>query len=130
MKAILERKRLHIKEIDVSNMGKRDMNIKIVIAHMNGRNGELRAWRRLRASASIKLSVFQDKGATPIMGWVRNFHCYTFTDFRDGSLYGPEGMTSIASAYCSIIRGYISSKGKATKLDACMIGDKWYHELG
>jgi hypothetical protein len=21
---------------------------------------------------------------------VRNFHCYTFTDFRDGALFGPE----------------------------------------
>ncbi|KAI3622235.1 hypothetical protein WG66_016060 [Moniliophthora roreri] len=39
------------------------------------------------------------------MGWTRNLHAYTFTDFRDGSLYGPENATSVDVTY-AINSGY------------------------
>ncbi|ESK93456.1 hypothetical protein Moror_1737 [Moniliophthora roreri MCA 2997] len=38
------------------------------------------------------------------MGWTRNLHAYTFTDFRDGSLYGPENATSVDVTYAINVR--------------------------
>jgi hypothetical protein len=45
--------------------------------------------RRVRLSAGMKLSQFQDKVLNPVMGWERNLHGYYFTDYRDGALYAP-----------------------------------------
>lgn len=72
-------------------------------------NGDPRIWRRVRLSAGMKIGVFQDKVLSPILNWysfdvpilfthwrhcfvcrVRNLHCYTFTDLRDGAVFGPE----------------------------------------
>lgn len=44
--------------------------------------------RRIRCSAGTKLSVFQDKILSPVMGWERNLHSYLFVDMEDGAMFG------------------------------------------
>ncbi|EEB87928.1 hypothetical protein MPER_14510, partial [Moniliophthora perniciosa FA553] len=57
----------------------------------------------------------------------RNLHAYTFTDFRDGSLYGPENATSVDVAY-AINSGYkwLSDDEFGYMYD---LGDRWFHEI-
>jgi hypothetical protein len=69
------------------------------------------------------LNTFADKVIIPIMGWVRNFHGYVFTDRRDGSNFGPKGSDAI-DICCHLsrswyyymddkqVRSSISSNGK------------------
>jgi hypothetical protein len=116
--------RQQLKALDLRGLDKRDVLITIYIAwvlrdHLQvfdliaylfrairDKKGKPRIWRKIRLSAGIGLSTFQDKVLAPVMGWyvleyrcqiprfdnslrVRNLHSYTFTDFRDGSLFGP-----------------------------------------
>jgi hypothetical protein len=39
-------------------------------------------------------SVCQQGPACP-SGWMRHYHGYLFTDFRDGALFGPKGSQAI-----------------------------------
>jgi hypothetical protein len=41
------------------------------------------------------LNTSADKVIIPIMGWVRNFHGYVFTDRRDWSIFGPKSSDAI-----------------------------------
>jgi len=52
-------------------------------------------WRRFKVCGGVTLNVFQDKILSPIMGWVRHYHAYHFTDVRDGAEFGPEQSTAI-----------------------------------
>lgn len=36
------------------------------------------------------MGILADKVISPVMGWTRNYHAHTFTDFTDGSLFGPK----------------------------------------
>ena len=54
-----------------------------------------RIWRTVQVPAAIPLFTFADKVLTPVMGWVRNFHAYTFVDVRDGAHFGPVRMDSV-----------------------------------
>ena len=56
---------------------------------------EPRIWRRVQVPAAIPLFTLADKVLTPVMGWVRNFHAYTFVDVRDGAHFGPVRMDSV-----------------------------------
>jgi hypothetical protein len=37
----------------------------------------------------------QDKILNPVLGWMRHYHAYLFTDFEDGAQFGPEGSTAV-----------------------------------
>jgi hypothetical protein len=58
-----------------------------------------RIWRRISVSSGMTLSVFQDKVVCPLMGWLRNYHGYIFTDARDGSQFGPAEMNAADFAH-------------------------------
>jgi hypothetical protein len=51
-----------------------------------------RIWRRVSVCSGMSLSLFQDKVICPLMGWLRNYHAYIFTDARDGAQFGPDDM--------------------------------------
>lgn len=46
-------------------------------------------WRRLLVSANITLRALHDQVIGPAFGWRRGYHCYMFTDIRDGAIFGP-----------------------------------------
>ncbi|KDQ60453.1 hypothetical protein JAAARDRAFT_67997 [Jaapia argillacea MUCL 33604] len=96
---LIDRKAKQLSTVDLKGLDKRDVILRITMPWMNDAEGKPRVWRRFRVSAGIKLGVLQDKVIAPVMGWVRNFHCYTFTDFRDGSLFGPQNSRSIDSMH-------------------------------
>ncbi|KIJ62904.1 hypothetical protein HYDPIDRAFT_93487 [Hydnomerulius pinastri MD-312] len=77
---------------------------------------------------------------------VRNLHCYHFTDFRDGSLFGPEAIVEIWApgiqwSHFGLQVGYdympddkymlahLFSKVGDTIGYLYDFGDKWYHEI-
>ena len=47
-------------------------------------------FRDFKVSGSMALRTFADKVVIPVMGWQRSYHCYIFTDVKDGSTYGQE----------------------------------------
>jgi len=49
---------------------------------------EPKIFRKFKVSANVTLFSFSDKIVLPIMGWVRNYHGYVFTDQKDGSVFG------------------------------------------
>ena len=63
-----------------------------------------RIWRRVQVPAAIPLFTLADKVLTPVMGWVRNFHAYTFVDVRDGAHFGPVRMNAIDM--CHIVSSF------------------------
>ncbi|TFK54534.1 hypothetical protein OE88DRAFT_1206296 [Heliocybe sulcata] len=84
---ILEKK---LDKVKLRGMQERDVVLQISVNGIWDARREPRIWRTFRISAGVKLSIFQDKVICPIMGWLRNYHCYIFTDCRDGVLFGPE----------------------------------------
>lgn len=81
MDALKARERLS--KLDIADLNKQDIIIKDA-------NGDPRVWRRVCLSAGMKIGVFQDKVLSPVLNWVRNLHCCTFTDLRDDAVFGPE----------------------------------------
>ncbi|PPQ69769.1 hypothetical protein CVT24_002981 [Panaeolus cyanescens] len=141
MKVILDRKKKELKAHNFNGLDKCDVLCKITISAMNDRRGQPRVWRRFKVSAGISLNALQDKVVAPVMGWVRNLHCYTFTDFRDGSLYGPEqGSRSVDVAHKAQV-GYEYLPDERYKFAHLFskegdeigylydFGDKWYHVI-
>jgi len=136
---LMDRKRKKIDQTDLHGLDKQDVILHVKISGIT-KNGEPRIWRRFRVSAGMKLSVFQDKVLAPILGWVRNFHCYTFTDFRDGALFGPDEASSVDRVHvCQIGYDYLpddrfilanlfSKEGDQIGY-LYDFGDKWWHEL-
>ncbi|KAJ3301737.1 hypothetical protein HDU76_005653 [Blyttiomyces sp. JEL0837] len=52
-------------------------------------------WRLVKVASSIKLHIMHDKVLAPALGFVRHYHGYLITDFKDGALFGPEGSDAI-----------------------------------
>ena len=44
----------------------------------------------MRVPGDTKLSTLADCVLEPLMGWARNYHAHTFTDMKDGAVFGPE----------------------------------------
>ncbi|KAF9051930.1 MM3350-like domain-containing protein [Panaeolus papilionaceus] len=140
MKVILDRKKKELKSHDFHGLDKCDVLCKITISAMNDRRGQPRVWRRFKVSAGISLNALQDKVIAPVMGWVRNLHCYTFTDFRDGAIFGPEGSRAVDVAHKAQI-GYEYLPDERYKFAHLFskegdeigylydFGDKWYHTI-
>ncbi|KAF9565343.1 hypothetical protein CPC08DRAFT_759537 [Agrocybe pediades] len=140
MDVLLERKEKQLKNIDLKGLEKRDVLCRISLSGVRDKRGQPRIWRRFRVSAGITLSTFQDKAIAPIMGWVRNFHCYTFTDFRDGALFGPVDMQSVDFVHAAHV-GYDYLPDNKYKLAHLFgqegdqigylydFGDRWMHTI-
>ncbi|PPQ90817.1 hypothetical protein CVT25_012137 [Psilocybe cyanescens] len=104
------------------------INVIFCAAYTFHRNGEHRVWRLFKVSSGITLSAFQDKAIAPIMGWVRNFHSYTFTDFRDGALFGPEvGYKYLPDSKYKLAHIFGKEGDQIGYLYD--YGDKWYHRI-
>ncbi|KAL4257934.1 MUB1/samB family protein [Pleurotus pulmonarius] len=137
---LMERKKERLKRTNLGTLPKQDVIVKIYLAHLQDSTGQPRVWRRFRVSAGIKLSVLQDKAIAPIMGWVRNLHAYTLTDYRDGSVYGPEDSRAVDMAHVAQV-GYdflpddkymlahVFGKGGDKIGYLYDFGDKWDHTL-
>uniref|UniRef100_A0A8H7Y0B2 Plasmid pRiA4b Orf3-like domain-containing protein n=1 Tax=Psilocybe cubensis TaxID=181762 RepID=A0A8H7Y0B2_PSICU len=140
MDILLERKKKQLESLDLKGLDRCDVLCRIYLPGLIDRNGEHRVWRLFKVSAGISLSVFQDKVIAPVMGWVRNFHSYTLTDFRDGAMFGPEGSGSIDQVHIAQVGyKYLSDNmyklahlfGKAGDQIGYLYdyGDKWYHRI-
>ncbi|KAK7040216.1 hypothetical protein VNI00_010022 [Paramarasmius palmivorus] len=141
IKILVERKRQQLAKTDLGDLPKQDVILRIYMYALRNSRGEHRIWRRFRVSAGLKVGVFQDKVLCPVMGWARNMHSYTFTDFRDGSLFGPKGADS---PDCITYRNQVGCEWLPD--DEYMLahilppegktfgylydfGDRWYHDI-
>ncbi|KII85084.1 hypothetical protein PLICRDRAFT_331059 [Plicaturopsis crispa FD-325 SS-3] len=139
--ALKERKRKELAALDLEGRDKRDVIIRIYLVGVNDAQGNPRIWRRLRVSGGIKLSVIQDKVIAPVMGWVRNFHCYFFTQLSDGTMFGPKDSDAVDRFSWQNSIGYDwmpDDKYMLAQLYAKEgdqigylydFGDKWFHEI-
>ncbi|KAI0752967.1 hypothetical protein C8Q80DRAFT_487574 [Daedaleopsis nitida] len=95
--ALVARKVRQLEEDDLGDLRRRDYTLNISLPGLKDpRNNKVdRFWRRIRVSGGLPLGVFADKIITPLWGWVRNLHCHVFTDFKDGSLFGPKECNSV-----------------------------------
>ncbi|PPQ73856.1 hypothetical protein CVT24_012246 [Panaeolus cyanescens] len=140
MEVIIDRKKKELKKHDFNGLEKCDVICKIFLTGMLDKHGNPRIWRRFKVSAGISLQALQDKVVAPLMGWVRNLHCYTFTDFRDGALFGPEHSSSIDVAHKAQV-GYEYLPDDRYKFAHLFskegdevgylydFGDKWFHQI-
>ncbi|KAG2090405.1 MM3350-like domain-containing protein [Suillus discolor] len=129
-----------LSKLDLADLDKKDIVIKIHLKFLQDANGDPRIWRRVRLSAGMKIGVFQDKVLSPILNWVRNLHCYTFTDLRDGAVFGPEDANATDIMHINQV-GYVYlpddkymlahlfSKVGDTFAYLYDYGDKWHHEI-
>ncbi|KAF5366847.1 hypothetical protein D9758_006485 [Tetrapyrgos nigripes] len=140
VEVLVERKKKQLESLNLDNLPKRDVIITIRLHLLNDKTGAPRIYRRFRVSAGIRLNVFQDKIVAPIMGWTRNLHAYTFTDFRDGSLFGPEESRHIDMVYLDghgydylpdnkYMLAHLFSKEGDEIGYLYDFGDRWYHEM-
>ncbi|KAG2103793.1 MM3350-like domain-containing protein, partial [Suillus discolor] len=125
MDVLKDRKRDQLSKLDLADLDKKDM-------FLQDANGDPRIWRRI--------GVFQDKVLSPILNWVRNLHCYTFTDLRDGAVFGPEDANATDIMHINQV-GYVYlpddkymlahlfSKVGDTFAYLYDYGDKWHHEI-
>lgn len=141
MKVLIKRKAEKLKKMDVSALQDRDVTLKVFMPSIYKKGTrEPMIWRRFRCSSGLRLSAFQDKILAPIMGWVRNFHCHAFTDWRDGSMYGPENSHAIDRMHIAMtgfehvpdnrwtLAHLFSAEGDAFEY-LYDYGDHWYHEV-
>ncbi|KAH8834385.1 MM3350-like domain-containing protein [Flagelloscypha sp. PMI_526] len=143
VEALMEKKRKQIAAVDFEKLHKKDVILRIWLTGIRNFEGEHRIERRVRVSAGLKLGVFQDKILNPLFGWARNMHSYVFTDFRDGALFGPRGMSSIDSMSWKHAVGHdylpddeftladlIRPDGEGNVFGYLYdFGDKWFHEI-
>ncbi|KAF9018187.1 hypothetical protein BDZ89DRAFT_1074120 [Hymenopellis radicata] len=95
MKALLARRKRELKAANLGDLTRRDYVLKIYMPEILKEDGEPRIWRRFVVSGGMSFDVFQDKVLAPLMGWWRNFHGHIFTDYRDGTLFGPRNCQSV-----------------------------------
>ena len=63
-------------------------------------------FREVKVSGSMALRTFADKVILPAMGWERSYHCYYFTDVKDGSNYGRGTIMSGADGVFDALHGF------------------------
>merc|ERR1719341_307577 len=99
-----------------------------------------RIWRRVQVPAAIPLFTLADKVLTPVMGWVRNFHAYSFVDVRDGAHFGPVRMDSVDMVHVTthfyammddekVQLGQLARKKGEQLVWIYDIGDYWEHRI-
>ena len=99
-----------------------------------------RIWRRVQVPAAIPLFTLADKVLTPVMGWVRNFHAYSFVDVRDGAHFGPVRMDSVDMVHVTthfyammddekVQLGQLARKKGEQLVWVYDLGDYWEHRI-
>ncbi|ORY81834.1 MM3350-like domain-containing protein [Leucosporidium creatinivorum] len=143
VKILMERKRVKLakREAEVAALSRRDVVLQVTLPfHTHPRLAPIT--RRLRCSAGTKLSVFQDKILSPVMGWERNLHSYVFIEYEDGAMFGtPKNSSHIDNVHSQGVGDYahfedeqftiahlISKEGDAFQY-LYDFGDKFYHEI-
>ena len=90
--------------------------------------------------AAIPLFTLADKVLTPVMGWVRNFHAYSFVDVRDGAHFGPVRMDSVDMVHVTthfyammddekVQLGQLARKKGEQLVWVYDLGDYWEHRI-
>lgn len=103
-------------------------------------NTEPKVWRRFQCPSNIPLFSLADKILTPIMGWVRNFHAYTFVDINDGAHFGPSQMSTVDTVHikthfykfmddCDVQLGQLIRKMGDRLVWVYDLGDYWEHMI-
>ena len=103
-------------------------------------NTEPKVWRRFQCPSNIPLFSLADKILTPIMGWVRNFHAYTFVDLSDGAHFGPSQMQTMDTVHikthfyklmddCDVTLGQLINKTGDRLVWVYDLGDYWEHMI-
>ncbi|KIO34799.1 hypothetical protein M407DRAFT_210250 [Tulasnella calospora MUT 4182] len=75
-----------LEALDIAELERSDYILKITLTG----EGSVKVWRRVKISGGLSLAVLADKVITPLMGWTRNYHAHLWTDFKDGSVFGPK----------------------------------------
>jgi len=97
-------------------------------------------WRRFQCPAAVPLFTLADKILAPVMGWLRNYHAYTFVDRTDGAHFGP---TKLMTVDMMNVKGHIHKmmddsdvqvgqllKKKGDTLGwVYNLGDWWEHQI-
>ncbi|GJE93646.1 zf-MYND domain-containing protein [Phanerochaete sordida] len=89
---LMEKKKAAMKEVDISELSKRDYTLDIHVEYMPETK---KIERKIRVSGGLSLAVFSDKVMKPLFGLVRNLHAHIFQDFSDGSQFGPRDSNAI-----------------------------------
>ncbi|KAF7302904.1 MYND-type domain-containing protein [Mycena kentingensis (nom. inval.)] len=106
LNAVMARKKTELKQAELGDLTRRDYVLRIHMPYIKTPDGEDRIWRRFVVSGGMSLGVLHDKVVAPLMGWVRNFHAHLFTDYRDGTIFGPKKSTSIDMMHVDL-SGYV-----------------------
>ncbi|KAG8978153.1 hypothetical protein FRC05_011269 [Tulasnella sp. 425] len=102
--ALIEKKIKRLEALDTSELERSDYILNI---QLTGEES-VKVWRRVKISGGLSLAVLADKIITPLMGWTRNYHAHLWTDFKDGSVFGPK---------CESVFPASESNGKVEVLD-------------
>eukprot|EP01111_Echinosteliopsis_oligospora_P016174 TRINITY_DN6617_c0_g1_i1.p1 TRINITY_DN6617_c0_g1~~TRINITY_DN6617_c0_g1_i1.p1 ORF type:complete len:482 (-),score=90.69 TRINITY_DN6617_c0_g1_i1:91-1389(-) len=93
--------------------------------------------RTIRVSGNMTFSAFSDKILVPAIGFTRNYHCYYFSDERDGAVFMPQKSGAIDVTHkfiCSLHASIDDTKVKIgeifrevgdTMLYVYDLGDHW-----
>ncbi|KAG9051596.1 hypothetical protein FS837_004106 [Tulasnella sp. UAMH 9824] len=75
-----------LEALDTAELERSDYILKITLTGEES----VKVWRRGKVSGGLSLAVLADKIITPLMGWTQNYHAHIWTDFKDGSVFGPK----------------------------------------
>ena len=130
---LMELKKEKLKESRLDPENSPDLVLKVELM-----GTQPRIWRRVQVPAAIPLFTLADKVLTPVMGWVRNFHAYSFVDVRDGAHFGPVRMNSVDMVHVptnfyammddeKVQLGQLARKKGEQLVWVYDIGDYWEH---
>eukprot|EP00816_Leptocylindrus_hargravesii_P003396 CAMPEP_0196806530 /NCGR_PEP_ID=MMETSP1362-20130617/6420_1 /TAXON_ID=163516 /ORGANISM="Leptocylindrus danicus, Strain CCMP1856" /LENGTH=541 /DNA_ID=CAMNT_0042180033 /DNA_START=247 /DNA_END=1872 /DNA_ORIENTATION=+ len=143
---LVEKKRRSLEAVQKDRLkqeaGLRDLIIRVALVNPDRGFKELNpsVYREFKVNSNIQLEVFTDKVLIPVMGWTRNYHGYSYTDIRDGSVFSDinnpssdysHGTTMyIATLKTSEARiGDLLRKRKDKLLFTYDLGDQFFHML-
>ncbi|KAG8954481.1 hypothetical protein FRC04_011808 [Tulasnella sp. 424] len=134
--ALIEKKIKRLEALDTSELERSDYILNI---QLTGEES-VKVWRRVKISGGLSLAVLADKIITPLMGWTRNYHAHLWTDFKDGSVFGPKDCRAIDMMWINQ-RGWESIPEPKWKVAHMWrkpgdviewlydLGDRWEHDV-
>ncbi|ESK93431.1 plasmid p 4b orf-3 family protein [Moniliophthora roreri MCA 2997] len=135
VKVLIERKRQNLLGVDLGDLPKQDVILRVYICDISDAQGHHRIWRQIRASAGLKIGIsIIDAGhetCTPI----------SLPTIKTDRLYGPKDANSVD---CITYRNHVGCKwlpddeymlahlfaSEGQKIGYLYdFGDKWYHKI-
>uniref|UniRef100_A0A0W0G8U0 Uncharacterized protein n=1 Tax=Moniliophthora roreri TaxID=221103 RepID=A0A0W0G8U0_MONRR len=135
VKVLTERKRQNLLGVDLGDLPKQDVILRVYICDISDAQGHHRIWRQIRASAGLKIGIsIIDAGhetCTPI----------SLPTIKTDRLYGPKDANSVD---CITYRNHVGCKwlpddeymlahlfaSEGQKIGYLYdFGDKWYHKI-